>query len=348
MASNKNYSKYLVCFFFVLAIFISNANINSALAKTTLKYLHSSPFTAGEKTSESLSTAAYLGALDFMFREHSVLKGKYELKYVSDVFKDPNECLDAVASGAGHFTYAAPQFLEQYDPRWKIFLAPGAFDDFEHFLRTVETPVFKKWISEFEKEKGLTVVKWMANLGNFYLFTNTGPITKFEDIKGQKIRYNGARSYAEALDQVNATSIALPYTEVVTALQTNMIEGLLNDIYGRDFYNLPIFTKYLVPISWGFAPMALVVNTKWWESLPAAERQVMEETINRIDVYKSFDEAELAVAQAWDEDPRTELVRLTPEEEARWKEQLLIASKKFTKDVPAEFLEAIVSVRQKD
>ncbi len=347
MCFKHNFGKSIALSSFLVAVMVFTMGIQSSYAKTTLKYLHSSPFSAGEKTSESLSTAAYLGALDFMFREHSALKGKYELKYVSDVFKDPNECLAAVASGAGHFTYAAPQFLEQYDPRWKVFLAPGAFDDFEHFLRTIETPVFKKWIDSFQKEKGLTIVKWMANLGHFYLFTNTGPITKFEDLKGQKIRYNGARSYAEALKQVDATAIALPYTEVVTALQTNMIEGLLNDIYGRDFYNLPIFTKYLVPISWGFAPMALVVNTKWWESLPANERQVMMETIDRVDVYKSFDRAELAVAQAWDEDERTELVRLSPEEEARWKEQLLIASKNFTKDVPAEFMDAIVQSRKK-
>lgn len=320
----------------------------TAHAKQVVKYLHTCPFTASEITTEGMAAAAYLGALDFMFKQHSKLKGKYELKFVGDLFGDPNDCLNAVVSGAGQMTYSAPQFLEQYDPIWKIMIAPGVFDDFDHFLRAMETPVWKTKIEQFSKEKGLTIVKWMGSIGDFYCFTKTGPITRYEDLKGQKIRYNGAQGYAQALKDVKATGIALPYTEVVTALQTNMIEGLLNDIYGRDFYNLPIYTKYLIPISWGMSPMCMVVNTKWWESLPAAERDVIQKDVfDRIQIYQDFDRMQMEVMKAWDDDPRTELVRLSPEAEQHFKESLLKSTKEFAKDIPAEYLEAIEATRGK-
>jgi TRAP-type C4-dicarboxylate transport system substrate-binding protein len=46
---------------------------------------------------------------------------------------------------------------------------------------------------------------------------------------------------------MGTTPISLPYTEVVTALQTNMIDGLLTDMFGAFyFYDLPRYTKYCV------------------------------------------------------------------------------------------------------
>lgn len=315
--------------------------------KQVIKYLHTCPYSAAEITPEGLGVAPYLWAMDFVFQNHSKLKGKYELKFVGDLFGDPNDCLNAVVSGAGQMTYSAPQFMEQYDPIWKIMMAPGVFDNFEHFLRAMETPIWKKRIEEFSKQKGLTIVKWTASMGDFFCYTNK-PVTKYEDLKGQKIRYNGAQAFAQALKDVNATSIALPYTEVVTALQTNMIEGLLNDVSGQSYYNLPIYTKYLIPISWGMAPMCIVVNTKWWESLPEADRKVlMDDVFNRIEIYKSMDAIQDKEIQAWADDPRTEVVKFTPEAEKHFKDSLLKSAREFAKDFPAEYLDAIESVRNK-
>ncbi|MEH0018375.1 MAG: TRAP transporter substrate-binding protein DctP [Desulfobacter sp.] len=327
---------------FICALMLSLTLASTGFAKPQqIKYLHSSPLTAVETASEGMAVSAYLGSLTFLMNEHSKLKGKYSLKYVGNVFTSPNDCLTAVATGGGHLTYTAPPFLEQFNPAWKLLTAPGLFTDFEHFLRAMDTPVWKKQIKQLSEKQGVTVVKWMASIGDFYLFTSKGPITSLDDIKRQKIRYNGAQGYAAALKDANITGIALPYTEVVSSLQTHMINGLLSEIFAQDYYDLPRYTKYLVPISWGIVPMAIVANTKWWDGLPPEERAVFEQSFSLPDAYAYFEALQARQLEAWDKDPKTELVKLPPEEEQKWRDSLSSSTAKFSKSLPPELMEAI-------
>lgn len=314
----------------------------SALAKNEIKYLHSSPLTAVETASEGMAVSAYLGSLQYLMNEHSKLKGKYSLKYVGNVFTNPNDCLSAVATGGGELTYTAPQFLEQFDPAWKLLTAPGLFANFEHFLRTMDSPIWQEKVRTLEEKQGVKVVKWMASIGDFYLFTSKGPINSLADIKGQKIRYNGAQGYAAALKDANITGIALPYTEVVSSLQTHMIDGLLSEIFAKDYYDLPRYTKYLVPISWGIAPMAIIANAKWWNGLPESEQKVFEQAFSLPDVYDYFEKLQVEQLEAWDKDPKTELVKLSPEEDKKWRESLITSTKEFSKDMQPELIQAVI------
>ena len=326
---------------FVLALLLTTG----AEAKQQVKFLQASPLTAFETTLEGKSISVYLGSLEYLMNEHSKLKGKYALKFVGSVFTSPTDCLTAVASGGGQLTYTAPQFLEQYDPAWKLITAPGLFKDFDHFLRTMDTPAWKARVEELSKKNGVTVIKWMASIGDFYLFTNKGPIKTMEDVKGQKIRYNGAQGYAAALKKFGTTGIALPYTEVVSSLQTNMVDGLLSEIFASDYYDLPRYTKYLVPISWGIAPMAMVANTKWWESLPEEERAIFKQALITPNVYKFYEQLQVEEVKNWDKNPKTELVVLSAEEQEKWRQSLVKSTKEFSKDLPPELMQAVLDTQ---
>lgn len=327
---------------FVLALFLTTG----AEAKQQVKYLQSCPATAFETTCEGKSVSTYLGGLNYLMKEHSKLRGKYELKFVGNVFTSPTDCLTAVASGGGQMTYTAPQFLEQYDPAWKLITAPGLFKDFDHFLRTMDTPAWQARIEKLSKKNGVTIIKWMASIGDFYLFTNKGPIKGMEDVVGQKIRYNGAQGYAAALKKFKTTGIALPYTEVVSSLQTNMVDGLLSEIFASDYYDLPRYTKYLVPISWGIAPMAMVVNTGWWESLPAEERAIFVQALEMPSIYKHFEKLQVEEVENWDKNPNTELVVLSAEEQEKWRQSLVKSTVEFSKDLPPELMQAVLSTQE--
>ena len=135
--------------------------------------------------------------------------------------------------------------------------------------------------------------------------------------------------------------VALPYTEVVSALQTNMIEGLTNDIFGYTYYDLPRQTRYMLPVPLGFCPQALVVNRKWWDSLPESERKALEFVIAATDVHQYFEDEEQRILKWWDENPDTILVKMTPEARAEWEAALRQATDEFVKGVDPALLEAI-------
>lgn len=66
------------------------------------------------------------------------------------------------------------------------------------------------------KEKGVRLIKWMANIDDWSLYTNKGPIKNMADLAGQKIRFPGGEAFANALKNMGTTPISLPCTEVIT------------------------------------------------------------------------------------------------------------------------------------
>jgi TRAP-type C4-dicarboxylate transport system substrate-binding protein len=306
---------------------------------------------SAEVSAEMMALNMYLGALDYRMRTFHVLKGKYELKFISTLFDSANECLTGVATGAGEMTFSGPHYLEALEPGWKAISAPGVFDSWDHFMRTMQTDAWKEMQEKMAKEKGVRIVKWIANIGDWYLYTKKGPVNSMADLSGQKIRFAGGEAFANVLKQMGVTPISLPYTEVVTGLQTNMIDGLLTDYLGAVFfYNLPRYTPYAIDVTWAIQPINIVVNNTWWESLPEKERAAINDVFERIDTSQYFDGVIGSVkggwsVNAWGAKPATEVIRLSSTEVGKWKDTMRKGSESVLKTIDPKLLAAIEASR---
>jgi TRAP-type C4-dicarboxylate transport system substrate-binding protein len=279
-------------------------------------------------------------------RTFQAMKGKYELKWVTGVFKDMDEALAAVASGAGEMTLSGPNYMVQLDSAWEAPNGPGVFDSWEHFKKTMRTPAWQEVHQKMAKEKNVTIIKWVANMGAWYLYTSKGPVKSMQDLKEQKIRFAGGEAFSKGLQAMGATAINLPYTEVVTGLQTRMIDGLLTDFFAAQFfYNLPRYTKYAVNVPWAIVPACFVANSKWWNSLPEKDKTAIKDVFDRINTSEFFEETKDALAQAWDADPQTELVNFPPEETKRMKAAMLAGSADTLRKLDPKLVQAIESSR---
>ncbi len=345
----KRFKKVLgFMFIAVLTMVMTLGATNTATARAkNVKFVIVGGSEGGQETSaEAMALNMYLGALDYRMRTYHVLKGKYKLKWVTTLFADANECLTGVASGAAEMTFSGPHFLEQLEPAWKAVESPGVFDSWDHFMKTMNTPEWKALHEKMAEKKGVKIVKWIANIGNYYLWSSKGPINRLSDLRGQKIRYPGGEGFAKALKTMKTTPISLPYTEVVTGLQTNMIDGLLTDWFGAMyFFNLPRYTKYAVNVTWAIQPINIVVNADWWKSLPAKERTAMQDVFDRIDTSQYFEGAQHAIAGGWNANPKTELINLSPSETKKWKKAMLKGSTSVLKSLDPKLVQAIESSR---
>ncbi len=299
------------------------------------------------EAAELIGINIYLDVLKGRMETHPDLKGKMNLKIMDKgiMFGTMEECLNGVATGAAQMTYAQPHFLEQFDPAWKLGMAPGIFDDFDHFKRTMETPAWKALHEKMAKEKGIIISKWMFHVGDWYLFTSKGPVKTMADIKGQKIRIAGGEGFAKAIAGLGASSVSLPYTEVVTSLQTNMIEGLLTDMGGAGWYNLPRYTRYLVPVSWAISPACWVVNTNWYESLDPKAQAAINDVFTRIDLSNYYNGYNANLVKKWGAGPDTELNELDKAEVKKWKEAMRYSTKDIFKGVDPKYMQAIEASR---
>ncbi|MBN1382410.1 MAG: TRAP transporter substrate-binding protein DctP [Deltaproteobacteria bacterium] len=218
---------------------------------------------------EGFFAQPYSSLLQGRALEDPALKGKLIIKhYPNAQLYNQNDAQMALAQGAIHKTYGGPHFYEQWNPAWALLETPGIIESWEHFLRVMDTEPFK----ELEKDlasKGITILNWAGNCGDVYIFTKKRCET-LDDLKGLKIRYFGGEGQARALKALGITGVFLPYSEVVTALQTNQIEGVITDLTGGvPFMQLNRYAPNMLPYVWGVQPISNAVNTKWYNALPA-------------------------------------------------------------------------------
>ncbi len=297
---------------------------------------------------EQIGINLYINALLGLTQTHPLLKGKYNLKIYDKgmLYGNQSEALEAVANGALQMTYSGPHFLEELDPAWKLGELPGMFENWAHFRRTMATPAWQELQDRMAKEKGVTILGWLFDTGTWYLYTKTGPIKSMADIKGQKIRFAGGEAFAKALKALNTTPIALPYTEVVTALQTNMIEGLLTDFTGGvGYFELTRHTKYAVLVPFGNQPICMVVNTKWWQGLDPKVRKALSIPFEQIDATRFYSGFEKKGIKTWSENPKLTAVRFDKAETAKWQSRMREAFKEMFSRIDAKYLKAVESAR---
>ena len=296
---------------------------------------------------EVLGLNMYLDALTGLVENHPVLRGKFKFKisHSGTLYPNQDECLQAVSSGALQMSYSGPHYMEAFEEAWKLGETPGVMTDWNHFMRVMKTEPWAELHETMAKKHNITIVKWLFNVGDWLIFTGNPPGKTMEDFKGQKIRYPGGEGIARAFKGLGIQGVALPYTEVVSALQTNMINGVLTDLLTWEYYQLqkycPIVNK--IPIS--IMPICWIVNTEWWESLDPKVREALNSPFERIDLTKYYEDLQEKNTQIWRDDPDLKVVEYDDSEAQRWFKAMREEAKETISGIDPKYVNAIEKVK---
>ncbi len=308
------------------------------------KIVWSSALAMYPEFAEGYGVNAIVNHLKGRFETNPALKDKYNFLIYDKGMLYPNqeEHLQALSNGAIQMTYSGPHYLEALHQAWKLGESPGVFENYDHFLRTMQTPAWQKLHEEMARKHNVTILKWGFNTGSWYLFTKDAPLKEIGDIKGEKIRYAGGEAFAKALKALNTSPVALPYTEVVTALQTNMIDGLVTDFTGGvGYYELARYAPNTILVPFSIQPICFVVNTKWWEGLDEDTRKEILHVFEVTDLQKFYLGMEASEIDAWRNDSSKNVFDPSKEVIREWQGLMRGSITDMINKIDKEYLEAI-------
>lgn len=304
---------------------------------------------------EGFGLNVYFAAFKEVTESHPVFKDKFAFKvYDKGELYNMNDAQGALALNAIQMTYGGPHYFEQWNPAWALIEAPGVIDSYEHFMRVMETDPFKELTQDLAN-KGITILAWIGNVGDVYIFTSK-PVKSISELKGMKMRYFGGEGQAKALAALGVQPIFLPYTDVVTALQTKQIDSIVTDLSGAlFFFELPRYCPNVLPYAISVQPVCMEASTKWLESVPASGKLTdpgMRELIsnpiwgyfNRIDTWPYYERQGDIMMQFW----KGANLYVAPYNEAEAKQlmQTLVQGQKSMFDkLDPKYMKAIDSVR---
>jgi TRAP-type C4-dicarboxylate transport system substrate-binding protein len=225
------------------------------------------------------------------------------------------QLLSGIRRGRIQFANLSAQVTSTIVPELSVLYAPYLFEDeaeadfvYDHYL----TGIFQELLAE----KNLHLVTWYE-IG-FHSVYGVEPIIGPEDAVGRRFRVSNslnARLFAEA---VGADVIPLGFGEIVSGLQTGLVEAGENSVslYARTGTadEAPHFT--LTQHAFG---MSVIVSDKsWWDGLSAEDRGVLVTAFPSIDRSRR----EIRAQSEFDlRDPNLaiEVHTLTPEQRERWR-----------------------------
>jgi C4-dicarboxylate-binding protein DctP len=247
---------------------------------------------------------------------------KVEVYPNSQLYKDKEE-MEALQLGAVQML--APS-LAKFGPlgakEFELFDLPYIFDGYEALHKITTGPVGQKLLKKLEP-KGILGLAYWDN--GFKVMSANKPLRKVADFKGQKMRIQSSKILDAQMRALGAIPQVMAFSEVYQALQTGVVDGTENppsNLYTQKMHEVQ---KYVTQSDHGYLGYAVIVNKKFWDGLPAdirttLEGAMVEATKYANDIAKKKNDEDMAAVKA---SGKSEIITLTPQERAEWKQALI-------------------------
>ena len=167
-------------------------------------------------------------------------------------------------------------FIVGTEPKLKIFDAPGLFDSPEHLARVVHDPDYRSHLEEMALAKNLRIVGAIYN-SPFIVLTKE-PAPALSDLAGLKIRTFASPLQIEPMKAIGASALPLPLSEVVPALQSGNIDGMLAGMPILTAFKYYDIAKYVTDLQFSIILSVNIVNETWFQAQPENVRQAIIES----------------------------------------------------------------------
>ena len=164
-------------------------------------------------------------------------------------------------------------FLSGTDPRFQIYDAPGIFDAPEHLARVIHDAAYRDHLETLALDKGIRVIGAIFNSPMLLLASK--PVSTLDEIKGLKIRTFASPLQIEPLKDLGASPLPLALTEVIPALQSGNIDGMLAGMPILTAFKYYDVAKNVTNLQSQQIVSVAVVNEAWFQAQPAALQEAI-------------------------------------------------------------------------
>jgi len=282
------------------------------------------------------------GALKFKELAEQYTNGKVKVEVYpnSTLYKDKEEIealqLGSVQMLAPSTAKFAPLGVKEFE----ALDLPWLFKDDATYAAAMKGPV-GQWLFKKLEAKGITGLAYWDN--GFHMVSANRPLTNPADFQGVKVRISGSKIADRYFRDMGSIPQIMAFSEVYQALQTGVVDGCENtpsNYLTQKFYEVQkdITVSYHAHLQY-----AVIVNSKFWDGLPADVRGQLQKAMDDATDYTNSiakKENEDALAEI-KKSGKTTLHYLTPEQKTAWQEAMRPTYKWAKGRVGGEILDLI-------
>jgi tripartite ATP-independent transporter DctP family solute receptor len=189
------------------------------------------------------------------------------------VLGDENETVVACQRGQIQGVGASTGALASVVPELNVLELPFLFRNAAEADHILDTVVLSTLEQAF-RARGLVLGFWSEN-GYRSFGTTYGFVKSPADLKGHTLRSQESRVHLEMYRAWGATPKPIPTTEVLTALQTGVVQGYDNTPLFAQAAQWTSATKYYTLTNHVYQPAAIVFNKAWFDAQKPEDQKVL-------------------------------------------------------------------------
>jgi len=192
--------------------------------------------------------------------------------YPGGVQGDEKDLLRKIRIGQLHSAGVTGNGLTTVAPVARVMDSPFLFKTYDEVDNIYQT--FDKEFNQSFTENGFVNLGW-AEVGFVYMFTNT-PVRVTEDLKGVKMwMWEGDPIAEAAFKAIGIHPIPLSITDVLTSLQTKLIDGIYISPYAAIALQWFSRVKYMLDVPLADAAGAVIISKKKFDEMPADLQEIL-------------------------------------------------------------------------
>jgi C4-dicarboxylate-binding protein DctP len=282
-----------------------------------------------------------------LVQERTQGRVKVEVYPNSQLYKDKEE-LEALQLGSVQLL--APS-VSKFGPMgvkaFEAFDLPYLFDGYDAAHKITHGPIGASMLKQLQQHGMTGLAFWDNGLKEF---TANKPLRRPDDFKGLKFRIKSSKVLEAQMRALGAVPQVMAFSEVYQALQTGVVDGAetsATNIYTQRWHEVQ---KFMSMSHHGYDAYAIVVNRKFWDSLPADLRSILEQALGDSTRYVESMSAqdEVDAINAIRTSGKCQVVELTAEERSSLKRALEPVHRQMAERVGRELLESIYAATRPD
>jgi tripartite ATP-independent transporter DctP family solute receptor len=168
-------------------------------------------------------------------------------------------------------------------PILNVLALPFLFRSVDHLYKVVDGPIGDEILGALESSGliGLT----FYDSGARSIYTTTRPVRVIDDLGGLRLRVQQSDLMDRMIKSLGAEPVGLAYGQVLTALQTKLIDGAENNwpsFVSAGHYKV---ARYYTATQHTMSPEVLIMSLRAWADLSAEDRMIFREAAKQSSQY---------------------------------------------------------------
>lgn len=274
------------------------------------------------------------------------LAGRVKVEvFPSSQLMNDDDAIDALAFGEIQMIAPAISKFDRLTNKFQIYDLPFLFPDIESVERFQSTTEGLSLLNVLEDRGILGLAIWHNGMKQFGAPV---PLKRPQDARGLKFRIMESDVIEAQILQLGGNPQKMAFGEVYQALQTGAVDAQENtwsNIYSSKFYEVQ---DYLMETNHGYLGYLVAVNTEFWKGLPEDIRLELEEIIREV---TRWNNEQAVIINRQDkqkiiESGQSQVIELSPDELASWREAMRPVWEKFEDNIGPEIIRAALAASQ--